>query len=65
MATAIGPAFGAHGKNAAKRADVVTAAELLVRTAISYRVVGPDTGPQRAGAYSVQLAELIQRSVRT
>ena len=65
VAAAIGPGFGTTGKSATKRADVLTAAELLVRMAISYRVVGVDTGPQRGGVFSVQCAELIQRSVRT
>jgi AcrR family transcriptional regulator len=64
VATAIGPGFGVQGKSAAKRADVLTAAELLVRTAMSYRIVGVDTGPQRPGTFSVQLAELIERSVQ-
>jgi hypothetical protein len=65
VATAIGPAFGAPGGEASRRADVLTAAEVLVRAAISYRVVAVDTGPQRPGAFTTQFAELLQRSVRT
>lgn len=65
VATAIGPSFGPHGSEACRRADVLTTAELLVRTAISYRVVAVDTGPQRPGAFTTRFAELLQRSVRT
>lgn len=63
VAVAIGPGFGTNGKSAVKRPEVLTAAELLVRTAISYRVIGVDAGPQKDGLFTSQLASLIQRSV--
>ncbi len=62
IATAIGPAFAGNEKTTRKRSDVLTAAELLVRVAISYRVIGVDGGPQPVGSFAAQLAGLLQRS---
>jgi AcrR family transcriptional regulator len=62
IAKAIGPAFSTNEKTTRTRSDVLTAAEILVRVAISYRVIGVDRGPQPQGSFSTQLAGLLKRS---